>query len=139
MIPCKKSKKKITKFFLEFWLEKSKILVILGIQITFFDFFLVIFELFIDFFFRKSQILLICKSEIFKQCFIIFSILKSVIIVIRGKKYSKYSYFMALKGKLAYNFPKHFFVLFHYFSHHGRSTFFFALLLLSIQYLNLTI
>ena len=46
---------------------------------------------------------------------------------------------MILKGKMSYSFPKHFLGVFHYFSHHGRSTFFFALLLLSIKYLNLTI
>ena len=33
--------------------------------------------------------------------------LKSVITVIRGQKYSKYSYFYDLKGKLSYKFPKH--------------------------------
>ena len=35
---------------------------------------------------------------------------------------------MILKGKLCYNFSKHFFGVFHYFSHHGRSTFFFGTL-----------
>ena len=50
VIPCKKSEKKMTRFFLDFWLEKSKVLVILGIKITFLTFFFVIFDLFIDFF-----------------------------------------------------------------------------------------
>ena len=31
---------------------------------------------------------------------------------------------MILKGKLSYNFPKHFLGVFHCCSHHGRSTFF---------------
>ena len=46
---------------------------------------------------------------------------------------------MVLKGNLSYNIPKLFLGVFHYFRHHNRSTFFFALLLLSIRYLNLTI
>ena len=36
VIPCEKSEKKMTGFFLDFWLEKSKVLFILGIKITFF-------------------------------------------------------------------------------------------------------
>ena len=35
---------------------------------------------------------------------------------------------MILKGKLSYNFPKHFLGAFHYFSCHGRSAFFFCTL-----------
>ena len=58
VIPCEKSEKKITDFFFNFWLEKSKVLVILGIKIAlvtcFGD-----FDLFIEFG-RKSQILVIC-------------------------------------------------------------------------------
>ena len=36
MIPCEKSEKKITEFFLDFGLEKFKVLVILGIKVMFF-------------------------------------------------------------------------------------------------------
>ena len=39
VIPCEKSEKKMTEFILDFLLEKSKVLVILGIQIIFLTFF----------------------------------------------------------------------------------------------------
>ena len=39
VIPCEKSEKKMTGFFLDFWLEKSKVLVILGIKLLFWLFF----------------------------------------------------------------------------------------------------
>ena len=35
---------------------------------------------------------------------------------------------MILKGKLSYNLPKHVLGVFHYFSHQGRSAFFFCTL-----------
>ena len=35
---------------------------------------------------------------------------------------------MVLRGKLSYNFPKHFLGVFHYFSHHGSSTYLFCTL-----------
>ena len=38
VIPCEKSEKKIADFFLDFWVEKSKVLVILGIEINFLTF-----------------------------------------------------------------------------------------------------
>ena len=44
-----------------------------------------------------------------------------------------------VKKKLFYDLPKYFLGVFHYFSHHSRVGILFALLLLSIQNLNLTI
>ena len=54
--------------------------------------------------------------------------LTSVIIVIRGQNTLNIHISMILKGKLSYKFPKHFLDVFHYFSHHGRSTFLFCTL-----------
>ena len=48
-------------------------------------------------------------------------------------------FFKVLKGSLSCYFTKHIFGVFHYFSHHGQAPIFFVLLLLSVQYLNLTI
>ena len=64
---------------------------------------------------------------------------KNVIFWIRGQKYFNYAYFHGFKWKTVLNFCKDFKGVFSYFSHHGRSAFFSALLLLLIQYLNLTI
>ena len=66
-----KNLRKNDQFFFDFWLEKSKVIIILGIKISFLTFFLVILDLFIKFC-RKSQILLICWSEILKTMFYYF-------------------------------------------------------------------
>ena len=48
-------------------------------------------------------------------------------------------FFMVLKGSLSCYFTKHIFGVFHNIIHDGQAAFFFAPLIISVQYLNLTI
>ena len=61
VIPCEKSEKKITEFVLDFRLEKSKVLVILGIKIPFFDFFWRFLTFLIDIFSEISTFVNLLK------------------------------------------------------------------------------
>ena len=81
-----------------------------------------------------------CKNKNFKIMFYYFFLLLTrVIFLSEVKNTPNFHIFIVLKGTLSFYFQTHILGVFHYFSHHGHAPIFFAPLLLSVQYLNLTI
>ena len=137
VIPCEKSKKNMTDLFFVFDFKSQNIRYFCDKNNFFetFCWFLTIFR----FFLGNLNFCENCKILIPNYVLLFFYCLKVSLLKPKVKNTPNFHFFMVLKGSLSCNFTKHIFGVFHYFSHHGQAAFFFAPLLLSVQYLSLTI